>query len=145
MANTYNFKDISFVISHPSVGQIQVTGQGIGDVTVSYSDNNTESDIGNDGVVMPTKVNSSRGTISLQIQQTSSLNNWLLNYFNTVYNGSTSLWSSASVTITELFTNGQKTVATGVSPLKRPDHSDQQQGQKKTWELFGADIQESAA
>ena len=140
---TYSFADVSFVMSHPSVGQKSINGLGIGKITVAYADNNTESDLGADGVVMPSKIASKRGTITLDIQQTSSLNKWLLNYANVVQNASASSWTSASININENFDQGMVTKATGVALQKRPDHSDAAQGDHVSWVLFCASIIES--
>lgn len=133
---TYSFADVTFTVNSPLVGQKQVVGQGIGSIKTSQTDNNTESDIGADGTVMPTKVESARGQIDLEIQQTSSLNKWLTNWKNAHQNGSSSDWCGTTITIIENFGNGLTVSATGVSPMKLPDQTDQQQGQRVTWSFF---------
>jgi hypothetical protein len=139
---TYSFEDVSFVIQHPALGQKIANGEGIGKITVAYTDNLTESDLGADGGVMISKVLSRRGTVTLEIQQTSSVNKWLLNLANTVVNGASSGWASASITITEKFDNGVTTTASQVALIKRPDRSLAQQGDHVSWELFAANISE---
>lgn len=143
MASTYSFKDISFVFKSPSVGQKQVNGQNIGDISVAMTDNLTEQDLSNDGEVMTSKVESSRGTITLQIQQASTLCNWLVNWVNAMRNGSSSTWNEASISLKENFTGGRSVNAVGVSPMKIPDHKSAQQGQKEEWQFACQKITQS--
>lgn len=146
MANTtYSFKDVICTISCSLVGQKVITGEGIGSIKISYTDDNTASDIAANGDVMTSRIESDRGAISIELQQTSSDNVWLTNWFNALRNAESSAWASTSITLVEKFANGLKYVATGVSPKKRPDHNDQQQGQKVTWELESQSVQQTAA
>lgn len=140
---TYSFEDVSFVFQHPLVGQKVVSGQGIGKINVAYTDNLTDSDLGADGAVMITKVLSRRGTITLEIQQTSSANKFLLNYANAVENADTSQWAAAGIGITELFANGVKINASNVALVKRPDHASEQNGGHVSWEFFSPNIVEA--
>jgi len=139
---TYSFADVTCVISHSSVGQKSVNGLGIGKITVAYLDNLTESDLGADGAVMVTKVESARCKISLEIQQTSSLNKWLLTYANTVRTAESSVWAGGTIKITENFTNGAAITASYCSLIKRPDRSDAQQGDHVTWEFLSTHTEE---
>lgn len=125
---TYSFAYINFIINCPSYGQKSVNGLAIGDAAVTMQDNLTETDLANDGTVMPSRIESKRGNITLQIQQTSSLNNWLLGWVNKLKNSSPSVWASTYITIKENFSNGRAVTAKGVCPLKFPDHKDAQTG-----------------
>ncbi len=145
MNTTYSFLDVTFIISSGLVGQKQVVGEGIGSIKVTMTDNRTESDLGGDGSVMTSKVTSARGSVELEIQQTSALNGWLLNWQNTHDAADTSEWTDTTIVISENFLNGTKTVATGVSPMKYPDATDQQQGQKATWSFQAQEIVRLAA
>jgi len=141
MTTTYSFADVSCTISHPLTGSKTVSGEGIGKILVSYTDELTGSDLAADGSVMITKIASTRGKVSFEIQQTSSLNKWLLAYANAVTNADASYWASASIAIGELFDNGVNTNANEVALVKRPDRSDAQQGDKVTWDFFVGDLE----
>jgi hypothetical protein len=140
---TYSFADVTCVVSHDLVGQKSATGEGIGKITVSYLDNLTESDLGADGAVMVTKVESSRAKITLEVQQTSSINKFLIGYANTVRNAASSYWAKGAIAIKENFDNGIKISASYCSLVKRPDHSNAQQGDHVTWEFLSTHTEEA--
>jgi len=140
---TYSFLDVNFTISHPLVGQKSVVGEGVGTITVSYADNLTDSELGADGSVMIDKIDTSRGTVSLKLLQTSSVNKWLLNYTNAVRNADASSWAGATITIQELYDNGVLVTAVNCAPVKRPDRTNAQKGDYITWEFFSPHITEA--
>lgn len=137
---TYSAGDVSCTMQHPLVGQRCINGSGMGSVSISYTDNLTESDQGADGSVMITKILSRRGIITLDIQQTSSTNKWLHNYANVVDNASSSEWAKGSMRIAENFENGLVTTASSLAIVKRPDRKDEQNGGHVTWEFFSPNI-----
>lgn len=139
---TYSFQDLNFTMAYGGT-QLTVGGQGIGNLTVSMTDNITESDLANDGSVMISKITSARGSIKLEIQQTSYLNNELLKWYNAMILAPSTNFGEMYISWHEKFVNGQSGTATGVTPMKIPDHVDQQQGQKVTWELFAANISQT--
>ena len=69
-STTYSFADVSCVMQHSLVGQKSANGLGIGKITVAFTDNLTQNDLGADGNVMISKIASRRGTITFDIQQT---------------------------------------------------------------------------
>jgi hypothetical protein len=143
MATTYSFGSVNCVISHPLVGQKTVNGLGIGKITTEYTDDLTDSDIGNDGQTMISKMLSHRGKVTFDIQQTSSLNKWLINLVNAAVNADASSWAQATITINENFANGITTIGQDVAPIKRPPHTDDQKGGRVTWEFFVGNLIES--
>lgn len=140
---TYSFEDVKATVQHALVGQKTVNGTGIGTITIAYSDDLTSSDLGADGAVMISKVLSRRGTVTLEIQQTSSLNKWLINYANAVQNANASQWAGGTFTMSENFTNGISVVASNLALQKRPDHAAAQNGGKVSWAFFSPNITES--
>jgi hypothetical protein len=140
---TYSFADVTCVISHDLVGQKSVNGEGLGKITVSYLDNLTESDLGADGAIMVTKVESSRAKITIEVQQTSSVNAYLIKYANAVRNAPSGSWAKGSIAIKENFDNGIKISASYCSLIKRPDRSDAQQGDHVTWEFLSTHTEEA--
>jgi hypothetical protein len=140
---TYSFQHVSGVISHPLLGQKSFDGSSMVKVTVTYLDNLTESDLGAYGDVMITKVASRRGNVTLEMQQTSSLNKWLINYANKVQNAPAASWADGTITVNENYDNGLNITASDIAIVKRPDRSNAQQGDHVTWEFFSPDITEA--
>jgi len=136
----YSFSDVSAVIKHPSFGQIIATGEGIGSITSEMSTDRTVHDLAADGTVMISKVKGRNGTVSLAIQQTSSLHQWLTKLYNYLETASTSKWAETSIVIRTPSMNEIET-CTGVSFGKQPSNPRQAQGQNITWALMAADIQ----
>lgn len=139
---TYSFEDVALAMSHPSFGQYVAQGAGIGSITVTMSTDKTSQDVAADGSIMITKVPGNNGTIALQIQQTSGFNQWLLNLYNYLLTASTSEWAGISMTIRSP-SMGDLVVATDVAFQNRSELSLQAQGQQRTWNLMGANIQET--
>lgn len=138
---TYSFSDVSAVVSHPSVGQNVINGQGVGTITTTMATEKTTHDVSADGSVMVNKIPGDNGTIAISVQQTSAVHKWLLNWYNYIKAASTSQWALASITV-QSPVMGDLITATGVSPQKLPDRPYQAQGQMVTWNLMAANIQQ---
>jgi hypothetical protein len=142
---TYSFEDVACTIVHDSVGQKSMNGKGIGQLTIAYTNDLTGPDLGADGSVMITKVISRMGQITIEVQQTSSANAWLIEYANTVVEADSSEWAAGTITIEESFDGGVTTTATDCALLKRPDRSLKQQGDHVSWVFFSPHITQSAS
>lgn len=145
----YSFKDLSGAFSDPLAGDFQFAGQiGMGQITVTMATERTSHDTAADGTVMPSYIAGDSGTISIEIQQTSELQSFLLAWFNGAKTladqGDLSGWASAKLTLRSL-QDGTQHLCRGLSPLKIPDHPYAAQGQKLTWMLMCADIQNTTA
>ena len=136
---TYSFKDVSLVLSHPSVGMITVTGEGVGSVTVSRANDVTQHDLAADGSVMVTKVVTKNGALAIAIQQTSAAHKWLKKLYDYLENAPTDEWNKASG-ILKNPALGETINMKGLSPQKRPDAAFQQAGQQVTWNLMATEI-----
>ena len=83
------------------------------------------------------------GTVGIQVQQTSQIYAFLLNWFNVIKtladNGDPSNWATASITIVDLI-GAHTHIATGVCPSKIPDRQYARQGQMQNWSLLAANI-----
>lgn len=135
---TYSFVDINMTFSHPAVGVYPMNGEGVGDVNISYPNDNTAHDVAADGSVMTSKMKANNATITMTMQQTSPFHQFLLNWFNAI-NINTSLgWAGAVINIQSRL-NGENVVAIGVAPQKRPDQPYQKQGTNVTWTFMAAD------
>lgn len=137
---TYSFTDLSGAIAHPALGAYTFTGEGAGEISVSMTTERTAHDVAADGSVMVTKIAGNNGSISIAVQQTSPIHQWLLNWYNYLVAADTSQWAQSALTLRNTVT-GDSHVCTGVSPQKVPDKSYQAQGQRVTWVLMCADIQ----
>ena len=116
------------------------TGAGIGSIGISMAGDKTAHDVAADGAVMVSKLAGKNGTITIAIQQTSELHEWLMKWYKYI-ESEAPLSEFASMTITITSKNlGVETVCTGVSPQKLADRSYQAQGQHVTWNLMAAEI-----
>lgn len=141
MFKTYSFQDVDISFNHPAIGSYSAAGEGVGDLTISYANDGTVHDVAADGAVMVSKVISYNGTIAINAQQTSSINEWLLRWYRYVRSAASSQWALATVTVRDR-TNGSIIVCSGVSPQKSADKTYQAQGQRWSWNLMAANISE---
>jgi Protein of unknown function (DUF3277) len=145
MPTTYSFKDLTGGFVHPIAGSYILNGGhiGLGQITISMTQDRTVQDVSSDGSVMVSYIAGDNGTIAIEVQQTSSLHEFLLSWFNACKtaadSGDVTNWASASISIRNLL-DGSTHTATGVSPGKVPDKVYQKQGQNITWTLPAARI-----
>lgn len=140
MNSTYSFSDLVGTMSQADVGSYSFTGQGVGEMSITYAAERTVHDVAADGSVMASKIANNTGACALQVQQTSDLHTYLLNWFNYLWTAPTSKWTSTSITIRSLTMN-KTYVLTGISPQKIGDTPYQAQGQRITWNLMACDVQ----
>lgn len=141
--STFSFADITMTISHASVGQRVVSGEGIGNINTTMATERTTHETSADGSVMISKIKGRSGSHSLAVQQTSDLNNWLLKLYNYLETAPANEWAGISIilrspNLRDLITSN------GVSFQKLPDKPYQAQGQQITWNFMAADIQQDA-
>ena len=142
MTSVYSFADVSLVLSHPSVGQCTLTGQGLGSVAIARTNDNTQHDVAADGSVLVSKVLSKNGTMQVAIQQTSEAQAWLKKWYNYLIVAPTSEWARTNAVLKN--PSGNETFnMSGISPQKRPDASFQATGQQVTWNFMCAEITEN--
>jgi hypothetical protein len=160
--STYSFNDINFSILPPtSAGSIlqlgnlgilgnlaasvfgsafNMNGQGVGEINIAYSDDNSTHQRGADGSVMVSKITADNGTISITTQQTSALNTYLIKLFKALKFGPTSIWAGMTITVDTTRGTAEKITCTGVSFAKRADRPYQAEGQMITWNFMAANI-----
>ena len=137
--STYSFADVVFVMSHPAVGTVTITGEGVGSITVSRSTDVTQHDLAADGSVMVSKILASNGTIALSVQQTSSAMKWLKKWHDYIQVAPTEEWAKASA-ILKNPALGETVSITGISPQKHADAAYLAAGQQVTWNLMAVEI-----
>lgn len=139
--STYSFNDVHVVISPPGFPAYTLNGQGVGDINISFADDNTLHDRSADGRVMVSKIKANNGSISISVQQTSALHKYLKQLFNFLRLRDTSAWAGTMITLSSPAGLFDTITATGVSFSKRADQPYQAQGQNVTWNFMAADIQ----
>jgi len=140
---TYSFLDLSGALVHPSLGAYIFTGQGVGQVTVTMTQERTAHSLGADGTVMVSKMAGHNGQVTIQCQQTSNVHKWLTAAENAVYIADTDQWASMTATLRNT-SDGTTHIITGMSFGKVPDKVYQAEGQMVTWTLWAANIQSLA-
>lgn len=142
---TYSFKDSSGAFTHPLAGAFPFAGQiGMNQLHVAMATEQTVHDLAADGTIMVSAVAGDNGSLAIEVQQTSLLHQFLLAWYNQIKilrdQGNVQDWATAAVTVRNMV-DGSTHVCTGVSPSKIPDKVYAAQGQKLTWNLMCADIQ----
>jgi Bacteriophage KPP10, Structural protein ORF10 len=142
---TYSFKDSSGAFTHPLAGAFLFAGQkGMNQMQIAMATEKTAHDVASDGAVMVSFISGDNGSVAIEVQQTSDFHTFMLAWYNLIKaaadSGDVSSWASAAITIRN-GVDGSVHVATGVSPSKIPDKVYTAQGQRITWNLMAADIQ----
>jgi hypothetical protein len=101
----------------------------------------TAHDVASDGSVMVSKIRAHNGAVSISVQQTSPINDWLLKWYNFVDGADASEWTDTKIII-RAPRMGRLVTCTGVSPQKLADLPYQAQGQNVIWSLMAADIRQ---
>ncbi|MHB9057145.1 MAG: phage protein [Paludibacteraceae bacterium] len=144
MNNTYSFADVTAVISHPSVGNLIVTGQGVGSITITKTADVTAHDRSADGTIMVSKIAAPDGAVSITFQQTSEANKWFTKWYNYLIAASASEWADTTIVI-KAPTMQELINCFGVSPQKFADKPFQAQGSMVTWNLMAASVNQNVA
>lgn len=137
---TYSFTDLVGSIVHPSIKPFVFTGEGVGSISVAKSTERSAHDVAADGSIMVSKIAGNNGTVTIECQQTSPLHFWLQDWFNQLWDLPTDQWAETQILLKNTVTKGTH-IVTGVSPQKEADMPYQSQGQRVTWTLMAADIQ----
>lgn len=145
MSTTYSFKDTSGAFVHPLVGPFTFAGKiGLGQFTLSMSTEKSVHDVSADGHVMISAISGDNGNVAIEVQQTSRLHTFLMSWYNAVKTlmdqGNVQNWATATLTVRNIV-DGSTHVCRGISPSKIPDKTYAAQGQRITWTLMCADIQ----
>ena len=141
MQTTYSFLDTVVIIACPVIPiPITITGEGAGSVSVTMSAERTAIDYAADGAIMISKLAGNHGTVSINVQQTSTAHRDLLLLYNALIIAPPASWALSAMTIRNV-ANGSAHLCTGVAFSKVPDKSYQKEGQHVTWSFICADIE----
>lgn len=139
MNSTYSFADLAVVLSHPSLGQLVLQGEGLGSITFAMAGDIAAHDVAADGSVMTSKKKAPNGTITVSVQQTSSANKWLINAYNYLDNGPSSEFAQMSL-IGESKVMGVTHTASNMTIQKMPDNAYGADGAQVSWTLLAGSL-----
>ena len=139
--SVYGFKDLSVVMSHPAMGQIEINGEGAKSITFAKANDVSQHDVAADGSVMTSKIEARNGTVTIVVQQTSAANKWFTRLYNYLQTADLSEWTQISMLGTS---NSMKVTheGTGISIQKRPDAPYQSQGGEMSWTFLASELKE---
>jgi hypothetical protein len=136
--NTYSFSNTAVVIAPPTGAAFTLNGQGIGEITIDWINDNTAHDLAADGTVMVSKITAANANFTVTAQQTSNLHQYLRGLFNALYQGPANQWAATTITITSLDGSFDNVILTGVSFAKQATQPFQAQGQMVSWNMMAA-------
>lgn len=144
---TYSFKDTSGSLTNPILAgaPIVFAGEiGMGQFVVSMHTDRTVMDTASDGTIMPSYIAGDSGDIAIEVQQTSILHQLLLGLYNLLKiaadAGDVSNWAASALSLRNVV-DGSQHILTGVAFSKIPNKVYTAQGQKITWTLMAANVQ----
>lgn len=137
----YSFSNVHLVINPPGFQSYTVNGQGVGEIAITWAQDNTVHDLAADGSVMVSKIQADNASISITVQQTSPLHQYLKGVFNALMAAGSEFWASTNIALSSPNGGFDAITLTGVSIQKRSDQPFQQQGQRVTWNFMAANAQ----
>ena len=143
MFSTYSFEDASVVLSHPDLGQISASGQGLKTISISMSNDMRQDDLAGDGSVMVSKMPSPNGGIIITAQQTSPFHEWMTKFINYLETAPTSRFALGTILVNAQ-EMGVRHTGTGVGPQKRSDKGYEAAGGSVSWNLMCAKLTEES-
>jgi len=144
MATTYAFKNVVGAFTDPDAGSFPFTGQeGVKHLSISNATERGVIDVAADGSQMVSYVSGAGGAIDIEVQQTSSLHQFLVVWANIKFTesdaGNAANFAAAAIKIVDLLSGAMHTL-TGVFPTKIPDKPYGPSGASVTWRLMAANV-----
>lgn len=145
--STYSGSALSGAITCNAIGinipLIGIEGQGIEEVTVRMSTDQSNIEISMDGAAVPSVIPGDNGEIEISVYQQSTVHQELLAWYNILKAqrdaGNWSNWFATSVLLIDGIAGSQH-YARGCAPKKVPDKTYQKQAQRVSWVLVACDI-----
>ena len=136
----YSLADVSVVMLHKKVGQCKLATQGLGKIGISYSGDLSSHTATADGYVVVNRLRSSHGTVTLEVPQNSSADEYLRKWAKYLKNMKDSA-QFAKTTLSIVDKAGKLTISCqGVTPQKIPDRTYDTASSNLTWTLLCAEI-----
>ena len=138
----YSFTDVRVVIYHPNVGQSVLSNQGLGRGSIARSGDLSSHTATADGYVVVNRLRSENGTVTLEVPQNSSADEYLRKWARYLKNvGATAKFGKTTLNIVDQA--GKFTISCeGVTPQKIPDRTYDQTSSNLSWTLLAASITE---
>lgn len=138
--NTYSGSDLNLSIVNPLTGTIQASGvasEGIAQVIVRMTVDQSVLQVGMDGAVVPSVVPGEQGEIEIQVWQTSTLQDDFIAWADAIKAaqqgaGDVSNWFAGTIFIQNIV-NGSSHTGTGAAPKKIPDKTYDVQAGRVSW------------
>ena len=144
MATTYAYKNVVGAFTDPDVGNFSFQGQiGVKHLTITNASERGVIDPAADGAQMVSYVSGAAGSIDIEVQQTSTLHQFLVLWANVKFTeadaGNASNFAAAAIKVIDLLSGAMHTL-TGVFPTKIPDKPYGPSGASVTWRLMAANV-----
>jgi hypothetical protein len=144
MASTYAYKSVVGGILDPDVGPFIFQGQeGVKHITVLNETERGVKDTAAYGAILVSYVSGASGGLDIEVQQTSSLHQYLVNWANIKFTlaeaGDASTFAAAAWKVQDTISGASHTL-TGVFPTKIPDKPYGPTGASVTWRLGAANV-----
>jgi hypothetical protein len=134
----YSFLDLSGSMAHPLVGSYVFTGQGVGQITITFDHERDFHEIDVYGTVLVGQIPADNGKIQIQCQQSSNCHSWLGYAYTKVMNEVLIEWARMNFILRNVI-SGDTFEARGVSFTNFPEEIHTAQGGLVTWVLSFAD------
>ena len=138
----YSFADVRVVMYHPSVGQCVISDKGLGRISIARSGDLSSHTATADGFVVVNRLRSENGTVTLEVPQNSSADEYLRKWAKYLRNVGKAA-KFAQTTLNILDQGGKFTISCkGVTPQKIPDRTYDRTSSNLSWTLLAAGITE---
>ena len=130
------------VMYHPSVGQGVLSNQGLGRISIARAGDLSSHTATADGYVIVNRLRSENGTITLEVPQNSSADEYLRKWARYLKNvGDSQKFAQTTLNIVDQA--GKITISCeGVTPQKIPDRTYDQASSNLSWTLLAATVSE---
>ena len=143
MAQTtvYSFADVKAVMYHQDVGQCVLSSQGLGKISISMSGDLSSHTATADGYVVVNRLKNNHGTITIEVPQNSSSDEYLRKWAKYLKNADSYLFALTALNIVDSM--GRFTIyCENVTPQKIPDRVYDATSGMVSWVLLAAVIKE---
>ncbi len=137
----YSLADVRAVLYHQNVGQCVLSSQGLGKISVSFAGDLSSHTATADGYVVVNRLRSSHGTVTLEVPQNSSADEFLRKWARYLKSAETYLFALSALNIVDAAGN-YSICCEGVTPQKIPDRAYDQTSGNVSWVLLAARITE---
>ena len=137
----YSFADVKAVMYHQDVGQCVLSSQGLGKISISMSGDLSSHSATTDGYVVVNRLKNNHGTITIEVPQNSSSDEYLRRWAKYLKNADSYLFALTALNIVDSM--GRFAIyCENVTPQKIPDRVYDATSGMVSWVLLAAVIKE---